>query len=64
MIDNFVITEITRVVYVDKNEYPEKVTRFRAKELTANELIFHYSGKATVYFNGQTVGMQKFEITA
>jgi AraC-like DNA-binding protein len=55
MIDNFVITEITRVVYVDKNEYPEKVTKFRAKELTANELIFHYSGKATVYFNGQVL---------
>lgn len=55
MIDNFVITEITRVVYVDKNEYPEKTTKFRAKELRTNELIFHYSGKATVYFNGQVL---------
>ncbi len=55
MIDNFVITEITRVVYVDKNEYPEKVTKFQAKELKTNELIFHYSGKATVYFNGQVL---------
>ena len=55
MVDNFVITEITRVVYVDKNEYPEKVTKFQAKELKTNELIFHYSGKATVYFNGQVL---------
>ncbi len=55
MVDNFIITEITRVVHVDKNEYPEKITRFKAKELTANEIIFHYSGKATVYFNGQVL---------
>ncbi len=55
MVDNFVITSITRVVYVDKNEYPEKITRFKATKLAANEIIFHYSGKATVYFNGQVL---------
>ena len=53
--DNFIITEITRVVYVDKNEYSEKITAFKSKELYANELIFHYSGKASVRFNGQTL---------
>jgi hypothetical protein len=55
MIDDFIITQITRVVYVDKNEYPEKITKFKMKELRSNEIIFHYSGKMTVYFNGQVL---------
>lgn len=51
---DFVITKIHRVVFVDKNEYPEKTTRFKGGPI-ANELIFHFSGKATVYFNNEVL---------
>lgn len=49
---NFVITKIKSVIYVGPEKYTEKRTVFR-KELYYNELIFHYSGEATVYFNRQ-----------
>lgn len=49
---NFVITEITRVVLVGKNEYPEQMTSF-SHMLPHNELIFHFSGHTTVYFDDQ-----------
>ena len=47
---NFVITEITRVVMVGKDEYADQVTSF-GHTLKHNELIFHFSGHATVYFD-------------
>ena len=47
----FIITDIKRIVYVGATEYPQKVINFSHNE-TANELIFHFSGKSTVYFNG------------
>ena len=50
MEERFVITEIQRVVMVGKDEYPEKKTTFKA-ELSGNELIFHFSGHSTVYFD-------------
>ena len=50
MNDNFIITEIHRVAMVDRDEYPEKKTKFSAN-LKYNELIFHYSGRTTVYFD-------------
>ena len=50
MNDNFIITEIHRVTMVDRDEYPEKKTKF-SSNLKYNELIFHYSGRATVYFD-------------
>ena len=37
---------------VGKDEYNEDVTAF-THELLENELIFHFSGQATVYFNDQ-----------
>ena len=52
MNDKFLITNIHRVIMVGKEEYPERVTEFKSKRLIHNELIFHLSGEATVYFNG------------
>ncbi len=50
---DFIITGIDRVVMVDKEEYPEKKSSF-GHHLKYNEIIFHFSGQATVYF-GDTV---------
>lgn len=50
--ERFIITDINRVVFVGKNEYIEKVTNFTRNELYHHELIYHFSGKAIVYFNG------------
>ena len=46
----FMITSIERVILVGIKEYPEKTTTF-THELNSNELIFHFSGNSTVYFN-------------
>ena len=46
----FVITEIERVVMVGKNEYSEPMLSF-GHILNHNELIFHFSGQATVFFD-------------
>lgn len=54
MENKFIITDIQRIIYVSKDEYTEKKTRFGNK-LGSNELIFHLSGYATVYFNGKTL---------
>jgi AraC-like DNA-binding protein len=50
MEDKFVITEIKRVVMVGKEEYPEMVTSF-GQTINHNDLIFHFSGHATVFFD-------------
>lgn len=47
---SFVITEIIRVIMVGKEEYSGRVTSF-SHTFSENELIFHFSGDATVYFN-------------
>ena len=44
------VTKLNRVAFVDKNEYPERKTYFETT-LYANEIIFHFSGHATVFFN-------------
>ena len=54
MNQNFIITEIKRVIFVGKNEYPQKEIRFDG-HLFKNELIYHFSGKSTVYFNGKAL---------
>ncbi|MBQ7090736.1 MAG: helix-turn-helix transcriptional regulator [Clostridia bacterium] len=51
---DFIITGIRRVVFVGEQEYTERVSAF-SKDLPANELIFHLSGRATVRFNGQVL---------
>lgn len=51
MNNNFLITKIERIIFVDKNEYSENYTHFTGT-LYHNELIFHISGNSTIYFNG------------
>lgn len=51
MNSHFIIAKIHRAILVDKNEYSEKVTTFNPN-LRTNELIFHFSGKSVVHFNG------------
>ena len=50
MEQKFVITEIKRIVMVDKNEYSTPVISF-GHTVNHNELIFHFSGHATVFFD-------------
>ena len=50
MKEKFVITEIKRIVMVGKNEYSEPMLSF-GHTLNYNELIFHFSGHATVFFD-------------
>ena len=50
MEDKFVVTEINRVVMVAKDEYSQQMISF-GHTLQYNELIFHFSGHATVYFD-------------
>ncbi|MBR2612083.1 MAG: helix-turn-helix transcriptional regulator [Clostridia bacterium] len=51
-----IIQEISRVILVGKEEYPEQMTSF-SPSLNYHELIFHFSGQTTHYFNDK-----KFEI--
>ena len=46
----FIITEIKRIIMVGKNEYPDKKISFSG-DIQCNELIFHFSGHAQVYFD-------------
>lgn len=57
MNDQFLITKIHRIIYVGKTEYAEPDTVFH-NTLRHNELIFHLSGHATVYFNGKVLPTQ------
>ena len=50
MEEKFVITEIKRIVMVGKNEYSTPMLSF-GHTLNYNELIFHFSGHATVFFD-------------
>ena len=50
MEEKFVITDINRVVMVGKDEYTEQMISFE-DPLRYNELIFHFSGHATVFFD-------------
>ena len=50
MEEKFVINEIIRVVMVGKEEYPKGTISF-SHTLKYNELIFHFSGQGTVFFD-------------
>lgn len=50
MKNDFLITDINNVIFVSKEDYPEVKTAFH-EDLKSYELIFHISGKSTVYFN-------------
>ena len=49
----FIVTKLRRVILVGKNEYADAVTEF-THDLKSNELIFHFSGRSTITFNGKT----------
>lgn len=53
MNERFSITNINRIILVGKDEYKEKVTSFSYNKYCHNELIYHISGTAVVFFNGQ-----------
>lgn len=57
MKNDFQITEISRVVLVGENEYPERISRFDL-DRDYQELIFHFSGHSTIKFNGQTFSIE------
>lgn len=52
MNNNFIVTEIHRVIFVGKEEYRDEVCVFPG-DLRYNELILHMSGSGTVDFNGK-----------
>lgn len=52
MNQDFIITSIGRVVLVGKNEYPQSTITFTGN-LRSHELIYHFNGISTVYFNGK-----------
>ena len=58
MNDDFLITKIYQVVLVGKEKYPDKKLIFNNK-LHCNELIFHFSGLATVYFGNTIIKTEK-----
>ena len=61
MNDNFIITGINRVVMVGKDEYSERGHSFSHK-LSSNELIFHFSGQATVFFDQDVLKTKPYTI--
>lgn len=50
MEENFIITDINRVIMVGKDTYTEQLSSF-SHSINYNELIFHFSGHATIYFD-------------
>ena len=54
MKQDFTITGINHVILVGKNEYPQNRIVFK-HSVVSNELIYHFDGKSTVYFNGKVL---------
>ncbi len=50
---NLIITNLDRIVLVEKHEYPEKKTDFSVRQTIYQELIYHFSGDAVVEFNSK-----------
>lgn len=59
MNNQFTVTNIRRVILVDKDEYKEAVTSFSHNKRCANELIYNLSGESTVFFNGKALANTK-----
>lgn len=55
---DFIITEIDKVILVGKYEYPQKKINFGGR-LPTTELIYHFNGKSTVYFNGKVLNVRE-----
>jgi hypothetical protein len=47
---DFIITDITRIVFVDKHEYTTPASTF-SNNLSCNEIVFHISGKSKLHYN-------------
>ena len=47
---DFIITDITRIVFVDKHEYTTPALTF-SNNLSCNEIVFHISGKSKLHYN-------------
>lgn len=54
---DFMITNISRVILVGKEEYPETMTQFSSNR-RYNELVFKLSGRSTVYFGSQVLQIE------
>ncbi len=54
---DFNVLDITRVIFVGKDEYTEKKLSFSGN-LATNELIFHFSGRSIVLFGDQTLTIE------
>lgn len=57
MENTFIITGISRVIFIGKEEYPDAATNFPTY-LPHNELIYHYVADSTVYFGGKVLPVQ------
>ena len=53
MDNSFTLTDITRIAFIDKHEYPEKKTTF-SHTLKQQELIYQFEGDITVEFDEDT----------
>lgn len=56
MNNNFLITKIHNVIFIDKDEYTDMEVDF-TRDLPCNELIFQLSGSSTVYFNDKELNI-------
>lgn len=61
MNDTFIVTNISRIVFVGKGEYKEPVINFNS-DLKHNELIYYLSGSADIKFNGLHLKREKDSI--
>ena len=61
MNNKFVITDISRIILVGKDEYKEPVLNFKG-DLKHNELIYYLSGSAEIRFNGLELKREKDSI--
>lgn len=52
MKNDFIITKISRIIFIGEHEYTDKTTVFK-HDLPSNELIFNISGRSEVLFNGK-----------
>lgn len=58
MNQNFIVTKIERVALVGIEEYPDDRISF-SPDMKCNELIFHFSGNATVFFDEMVLKTKK-----
>ena len=54
---DFIVTDIKRIIFVGRDEYPEKTTSFTGN-IPSNELIFHFSGRCINFFGDQILKIQ------